>query len=117
MSTSYDGSGILPPHIKGKIVGRGHVHRYRKKPIVIEAIQWLGWNWGEVCKFIPVPSVAVGAMDQVNNLMLVKIQTKEGTMSAQPGDYIIKGIQNEYYPVKPDIFEATYEVVEDGEDP
>jgi hypothetical protein len=42
----------------------------------------------------------------------IAIQTLEGEMAAQPGDYIIKGVQGEFYPCKPDIFEATYEAAE-----
>lgn len=43
---------------------------------------------------------------------ILKIQTLEGIMTAQLGDYIIKGINGEYYPCKPDIFEKTYEIIE-----
>ena len=43
------------------------------------------------------------------------IETLEGTMWAQPGDWIIKGVQGEFYPCKPDIFEATYEIVKEDD--
>lgn len=43
----------------------------------------------------------------------IEIETLEGTMQASPGDYIIKGVQGEFYPCKPEIFEATYEAVDD----
>lgn len=42
-----------------------------------------------------------------------EIETLEGTMQARPGDYIIRGVQGEFYPCKPDIFAATYEEVSD----
>lgn len=43
------------------------------------------------------------------------IRTLEGDMRARPGDYVIRGVQGEFYPCKPDIFEATYELAEGGE--
>lgn len=79
--------------------------RYRKKPVVIEAVRWTGRNKGEVREFF----------DQQSNWGLEggvwNIITLEGTMKAGKGDWIIKGVKGEYYPCKPDIFEATYEPV------
>lgn len=63
--------------------------KYRKKPVVIEAYQ----------------------TDKV-----MYIETLEGTMKADAGDYIITGIKGDQYPCKPDIFEQTYELVEEGDD-
>jgi hypothetical protein len=79
---------------------------YRKKPIVIEAIRFTGENRVEVNAFMGretfKPEVKViGFM----------IDTLEGVMEAKIGDWIIKGIQGEFYPCKSDIFDATYEVV------
>lgn len=81
--------------------------KYRKKPVVIEAFQWLreevpSW-WNEASGGFQI-EVATGA---------VLMPTLEGTMKAQPGDWIIRGIKGELYPCKPDIFEATYEKVEE----
>lgn len=80
--------------------------QYRKKPVVIEAIRFTGKNSEEL--------LAWGhknmTFDPVENKML--IHTLEGTMTAFIGDYIIKGVQGEYYPCKPDIFDATYEAVD-----
>lgn len=77
--------------------------KYRKKPIVIEAIEWDGSNWKEIqewgCK---------SAQTQDDELW---IPTLEGIMKASVGDYIIRGVQGEFYPCKPDIFKATYERV------
>jgi hypothetical protein len=80
--------------------------KYRKKPVVIEAIQFTG-NFVEIEGF-------VGGDAEFRNGELV-IATLEGTMHASPLDWIIKGIQGEFYPCKPDIFAATYEPVRDTE--
>lgn len=79
--------------------------RYRKKPVVIEAIQFTGDNHEEIFAF-GVKGYNAG----IRNLV---IKTLEGEMTALSGDWIIKGIKDEFYPRKPDIFEATYELVEE----
>ena len=78
--------------------------KYRKKPVVIDAIQWTGENRQEIREF------ARNCVDFVSDTVI--IDTLEGTMRADEGDYIIRGIQGEYYPCKPDIFEETYEKCE-----
>lgn len=90
------------------------VQRFRKKPVEVEAIKWDGTNWNEICNFIPVPHVAKGDEETLKrepSRMPILIETLEGTMRAELGDWIIKGIQGEFYPCKPDIFEQTYELV------
>lgn len=79
--------------------------KYRKKPVVVEAVQWTGNNYIEIDNFITVKH------ETNPSLRVVKIPTLEGVMEATPNDYIIKGVQGEFYPCKPDIFEATYEKV------
>ena len=79
--------------------------QYRKKPVVIEAFRY-GYIRTLPDWFQDDPRV-------IFQLDHVKIKTLEGTMIANKGDYIIKGIQGEIYPCKPDIFEATYELVEE----
>jgi len=76
--------------------------RYRKKPVVIEAIQFDG-NFDEVEAF-------VGGDAEFRDGQLV-IATLEGAMRADPHDWIIRGVKGEFYPCKPDIFAATYEAV------
>lgn len=76
---------------------------YRKKPVVIEAVQWTGENHAEMCEFIN-PEV----FEIIPRVGLV-IRTLEGDHHASPGDYIIKGVNGEFYPCKPDIFAKTYE--------
>jgi len=80
--------------------------KYRKKPVVIEAIQFNGENQSDVAEFM-------GEMIRTNFFPDILIETLEGTMKANIGDYIIKGVKGEFYPCKPDIFEATYEKVND----
>lgn len=85
--------------------------QYRKKPVVIEAFQWTGdVSQTEDPKWI-VDAIKTGKVIVGKNL--VQIETLEGVMEAKSGDWIIKGVKGEIYPCKPDIFEATYEEVED----
>ena len=83
--------------------------KYRKKPVVIDAWQLTKEN------------VEVGIPDWINldtvhifdgGVLFTEIVTLEGVMQASEGDYIIKGVQGEFYACKPDIFEQTYEVAE-----
>lgn len=78
--------------------------KYRKKPVVIEAIQFDGGNYTDITTFFG------GAC--VFNHIGPLIKTLEGEMQASAGDWIIKGVNGEFYPCKPDIFEKTYEEVE-----
>lgn len=80
--------------------------KYRKKPVVIEAIQWDGNNIYQVIKFSDASDV-FGFNDREE----CTISTLEGVMTANAGDWILKGIKGEFYPCKNDIFEATYEAV------
>ena len=95
--------------------------KYRKKPVVVEAVRWTGSNLEEIRNFVGSDLIeeCVELFDIKRTLkeMLVDIaiDTLEGTMRVDYGDYIIKGVQGELYPCKPDIFLATYEeVIEDG---
>lgn len=78
--------------------------KYRKKPVVIEAVKWDGKDFVPITEFMHNLYGVSG-----ENLT---ISTMEGVMIANPGDWIIKGVKGEFYPCKPDIFEATYEAVE-----
>lgn len=82
--------------------------KYRKKPVIIEAIQWLGTQQS----FDDI--LAMGLRHWTAGVMgtnTFNIQTLEGYHLASKGDWIIKGIKGEFYPCKPDIFEITYEKV------
>ena len=89
--------------------------KFRKKPVVIEAIRWNGDNLKEIIGLIGLhDSVKSWAWYEYEFLVKeygLKIFTLEGTMDANIGDWIIKGVNNEPYPCKPDIFEKTYEEV------
>ena len=78
------------------------VKKYRKLPVVIEAIEWNGENRDEIISFCGE------CVFDGNDLI---IHTLEGNHRGLVGDYIIKGIKNEFYPCKPDIFLKTYEEV------
>lgn len=78
------------------------IKKYRKKPVVIEAVQWTGYNIKEIADFTE-GNIAINTDDRLC------IFTLEGVHMALVGDYIIKGIKGEFYPCKPDIFEQTYE--------
>ena len=82
------------------------INKYRKKPVIIEAVIWTGNNIDEVKEL---------AKNAVENIIFVNnnlyIETLEGRMNVSVGDYIIKGIKEEFYPCKPNIFKETYETV------
>ena len=82
--------------------------KYRKKPVIIEAIQYTGDNYNEICDFVgkelKTPLIQYQPLE-------IMIETLEGNMVAQVNDFIIKGVHGEFYPCKPDIFEKTHELV------
>jgi hypothetical protein len=80
--------------------------KFRKKPVVIEAVQFVGTNYQEIFDFCKDAS-----WHEVTKNTLW-ILTLEGGHIASLGDFIIKGVKNEFYPCKPDIFEQTYEAVD-----
>lgn len=90
--------------------------KYRKKPVVIEAIQFEDNSDRiiEIHEFMGGDTIRVNYEDKDNPYL--KIETLEGIMKASVGDYIIKGVNGEFYPCKPDIFEKTYERVIDEAD-
>ena len=99
--------------------------KFRKKPVVIEAVQ-LRWDtWSEMCDHAGVGKLSDGKpegcyIDAEGNGTLLQgasdeiglfIPTLEGLMTARQDDFVIRGVKNELYPCKPDIFEQTYEAV------
>ena len=83
--------------------------KYRKKPVVIEAMQFNGAWTGDGTDVLNW--LGKGGEWSVEDQAL-KIHTLEGVMTANKGDFIIKGVAGEFYPCKPDIFAATYEAAE-----
>lgn len=92
--------------------------KYRKKPVAIEAIQWDGLNLEEIKAFVG-ESLKYDVIDTAWEVgkgaphVNMKIYTLEGDMEVSKGDFIIKGVNGEFYPCKPDIFEKTYGAVVD----
>ncbi len=80
--------------------------QYRKKPVVVEARQIDSANYDDMSDIVEwCNGVAVD-----HDGHAIAIDTLEGRMFADPGDWIIRGVKGEFYPCKPDIFEATYEL-------
>jgi hypothetical protein len=85
--------------------------KFRKLPVVIEAIRWDGANFPEIKNAIP-NIIDLGCVATDKDFILswsLSISTLEGNMICALGDWIIKGVKGEFYPCKPDIFEKTYE--------
>ena len=101
--------------------------KYRKKPVVVEAIQFkiikeIPCKFGvhketnsmEIAEFMRKPLEVKTIPDGTpRGKPSISIETLEGVMTAGIGDYIIKGVNGEFYPCKPDVFEKTYEAVDE----
>ena len=97
--------------------------KYRKKPVVIEAVHWNGLNLSEIKGFVG-NSATYELHDEFYNRgegipsippwHEITIHTLEGDHKCSKGDYIIKGVKGEFYPCKPDIFKQTYEIAQEG---
>lgn len=97
--------------LKKKNTNNNMIQKYRKKPVVIEAIQYLGLeNKREIQEF--VGDNITMYIDEINSAFTLIIHTLEGDMGVSLNDYIIKGVNGEFYLCKPDIFEKTYEKVD-----
>ena len=97
---------------------------YKKKPVVIEAIQWTGRNQREMFDYLTNYKLTNEFISNYGDNFYIDhskvegglvIKTLEGEHIASIGDYIIKGVQGEFYPCKPDIFVSTYEPAEELE--
>lgn len=93
------------------------VMKARKKPVEVEAILWDGMNLLEVKNFVgeklqyDIYDLAWEVGRGVPKITM-QIDTLEGSMQVSKGDYIIKGVNGEFYPCKPDIFHKTYEILD-----
>ena len=92
---------------RGIRTGVKDLAKYRKKPVVIEALQ-VNNNVNELQEFIGDNGIVI----QDEHTIIVSINTLEGVMTGTDGAYIIKGVQGEFYPCQKDIFEKTYEILE-----
>ncbi len=88
--------------------------KFRKLPVIIEAVQFTGKNQHELGEFA---SAGLTYTEEFNTLAIddLHVHTLEGDMKISEGDWLIKGIKGEFYPCKADIFAATYEPVEEDE--
>lgn len=99
--------------------------KFRKKPVVIEAVQLTWSNWSEICDFCNVGKLTENQPEGIfldksghptqdsTDILGLAIPTLEGVMIARENDWIIRGVNGELYPCKPDIFEKTYEKVDE----
>ena len=90
--------------------------KYRKKPVVIEAVQLQENNMKEVLAFlknVKIKMIFSHVEEESKKFKYMIITTLEGDTKANFRDYIIKGVNGEFYPCKPDIFEKTYEEIEE----
>lgn len=88
------------------------IKKYVKKPVVIEAVEWTGTNIDEIKEFCK-NACDIDVRDRGESVIIgqkITIHTLEGDMKASKGDYIIKGVNGEFYPCKPDVFAKTYEI-------
>jgi len=87
--------------------------KFKKKPVVIDAMQWTGGNTDDVLLFCPIAkSLKSDPADIGQATYWLNIPTPEVNNQARIGDFIIKGVNGEFYPCKPDIFNMTYEPAE-----
>lgn len=91
--------------------------KYKKKPVVVDAVQFNGRNIGEIevfvgkklkCRVFSDTAYEAGVAAPIFE---IDIETLEGVMTASPNDYIIKGVKGEFYPCREDIFNESYEKV------
>jgi hypothetical protein len=96
----------------GETAARVAVSRWRKRPVEVDALQWRVVNHEQMKAWLGDAYLAVLSKHVRGKAAHLSVRTLEGQLAAAPGDWIVKGIQGEFYPMKPDIFEATYEPVE-----
>lgn len=78
------------------------IKSYKKKPLIVEGVQYTGKLENELIKFCPVLMISSDGYD-------LYIETLEGNMKVNKGDYIVKGINGEFYPIKEEIFKKSFE--------
>lgn len=89
-------------------------YRKRSKPEdIIDAVQWTGKNTKKVCDWPGIVAHPCYVDTEKNNYFTIEIKTLEGPMYVYQNEWIIKGIEGEFYIIRPDIFEKTYEKVDD----
>ena len=92
------------------------MNKYRKMPVVVEAMLFIdNASAVEILKWGGTPPIRTDINPASGIAQAILIDTLEGTMRADVGDWIIRGVKGEFYPCKPDIFKATYKAVGDDE--
>lgn len=86
--------------------------KYRRKPVELEVVQYTDDNLEEISAFMNRTPIIVS----YGGVRRLEIATLEGRIYATPGDFIVKGVKGEFWPVKPDIFELTYEALPEKND-
>lgn len=86
------------------------IKQYVKKPLVIEALQYDGQNVSEIFEFFSSSKEFDPLVYVSNSSKKMFFKSREETMIACKGDYIIKGVKGEFYPCKPDVFNMSYEI-------
>lgn len=86
------------------------IKTYRKKPVDIQAVQFTRDNWPEIKDFTNGTAKDLTIERRIDGIATCIIPTLEGQHIATEGDYIIRGVEGEFYPCKPGIFEKTYEI-------
>ena len=89
--------------------------KFRKKPVVIDAVQWTGDNLGEVFDGLNMQHMELRSIYPGAASGMLYVRTLEGEMRADKNDWILRGVRGELYPCKPDIFSETYERVSPNE--
>ncbi len=87
--------------------------KYRKRPLEIEAIQWLGKNFDEINEFTNGEFEKFGNFGNFDYALILWRNKLDGMMKVYPFDWIIKGINGEFYPCNEDVFKKTYEEVKE----
>ena len=87
--------------------------KFRKKPVEIEAVKFTRHNWDEIKSFTNYAAYTLTIEGRINGIATCIIPTLEGHHIATEGDWIIKGVAGEFYPIKADIFRKTYDKVID----
>jgi hypothetical protein len=89
------------------------IKKYKKRPVIIEAVQFDGFNGNVIVDWVKNCNPDDNYVGFNPEFQRLNLDTLEGPMTASVGDYIIKGVKGEFYPCKPDIFKLTYDEAEE----
>jgi hypothetical protein len=100
----------LPPNWSAEVKNK-FMSKFRKKPVIIEAVQMTKQMRNDLGPFPDwaLPHLTASRTEKIENSEVVTVRTLEGDLHVSDDDWLIRGVKGEVYPCKPDIFEATYE--------